>query len=317
MRDLVSALPAVRGRIEAERRLAPLTWLRVGGPADVLFTPADADDLTGFLAALDPETPLTPLGLCSNLIVRDGGLPGVAVRLGRAFNRIEVLEGYRMRAGAAALDAQVAKRAAEAGIAGLEFLRTIPGCIGGAVAMNAGCYGTYMADVVEEITLATSQGLLTLTGAEAGFGYRHSTLPERAVVLSATLCGAPGNPDVIAARMADLMAKRADSQPLDQRSCGSTFRNPAGFSSTGLDGDPMALKAWYLIDQAGCRGLSHGGAQMSEKHANFLINADNASASDLETLGEIVRARVKSHTGVDLVWEIQRIGTNLTLNNSR
>jgi UDP-N-acetylmuramate dehydrogenase len=309
----VSALPSVRGRLTPDRPLADLTWLRVGGPAEWLFQPADVDDLAAFLSDLDPAVPVTPLGVCSNLIIRDGGLPGVAIRLGRGFNGIEILDGYRVRAGAAALDAHVAKRAAQAGIAGLAFLRTIPGAIGGAVKMNAGCYGSYMADVVESVVLLDRHGReQVIAGGDLGFDYRASSVPDDSVILSAVLRGAPGDPEQISAQMEDALAKRAATQPVDERSAGSTFRNPAGFSSTGQADDPMDLKAWKLIDDAGCRGLRHGGAQMSEKHPNFLINAGGATAADLEGLGEDVRARVKSHSGYDLTWEIRRIGVKLT-----
>ena len=307
------ALPPVRGRVERNRPLAPLTWLRVGGPAGALVTPADRDDLATFLAALDPAIPVTPLGVCSNLIIRDGGLPGVAIRLGRAFGAIEPLPGQRIRAGAAALDAHVAKRAAEAGIAGLEFLRTIPGAIGGAVKMNAGCYGSYLADVLVEATLVDRQGRVRTLGAEElGFGYRASAVPDDAVVVEAILQGRPDEPAAIAARMGELVARRAASQPVKERSCGSTFRNPAGFSSTGEPDDTHELKAWKLIDDAGCRGLALGGARMSEMHPNFLINTGNASAAELEALGEEVRARVRAHSGHDLSWEIRRIGVMVT-----
>ncbi|MEM6489806.1 MAG: UDP-N-acetylmuramate dehydrogenase [Pseudomonadota bacterium] len=314
MSGAIQRLPAVRGRLTADRPLAPITWLRTGGPAETFLQPADRADLGQFLAALPGDVPLTPLGVCSNLIVRDGGLPGVSVRLGRPFAGIQPLEGHRIRAGAAALDSAVAKAAAEAGIAGLEFLRTIPGTVGGAVRMNAGCYGTYTADVVETVTILTRAGAeRTLTAADIRFAYRDSALPEGAIVVEAVLGGRPGAPAEIQARMAELVAKRAASQPVDQRSCGSTFRNPAGYSSTGAKGDPMDLKAWKLIQDAGCRGLRRGGAQISEQHANFLINAGGATAADLEGLGEDVRARVKAHSGHDLIWEIQRIGVTLQL----
>ncbi|HET7410791.1 MAG TPA: UDP-N-acetylmuramate dehydrogenase [Paracoccaceae bacterium] len=306
------AIPSVRGRVEHNRPLAPITWLRVGGPAEAFFAPADREDLAAFMAGLDPAVPVTPLGVCSNLIIRDGGLPGVAIRLGRAFNTIEALPGHRVRAGAAALDAHVAKRAAEAGIAGLEFLRTIPGAIGGAVKMNAGCYGAYTADVLVEATVVDRQGRTrTLRPDELGFAYRSSALPDDAVIVEAVLQGRPGDPDAIAARMDELVAKRTASQPVRECSCGSTFRNPAGYSSTGRSDDTQELKAWKLIDEAGCRGLRLGGAQMSEMHPNFLINTGTATAHDLESLGEEVRARVRAHSGHDLAWEIRRVGVML------
>ena len=302
----------VRGKLESARELAPLTWLRVGGPADWLFQPADADDLKALLKALPEDLPITPLGVCSNLIIRDGGLPGVAIKLGRAFSGVELLDNHRVRAGAAMLDAHVAKKAADAGIAGLEFLRTIPGAIGGAVKMNAGCYGTYTADVVESVEAITRAGeSITLTPDALGFAYRSSNVPDDMVITSAILRGKPGDPAKIHAQMEEALAKRAESQPVKERSCGSTFRNPAGYSSTGKADDVMDLKAWKVIDDAGCRGLRKGGAQMSEMHSNFLINTGGATAADLEGLGEEVRARVKSHSGHDLVWEIRRIGVKV------
>lgn len=309
---LIARLPAVRGRVTAMRPLADLCWLRVGGPAEALFQPADRDDLAGFLAALPADVKVTPLGVGSNLIVRDGGLPGVAIRLGRGFNGVEALPGHRLRVGAALLDSRAALAAAEAGIAGLEFLRTIPGAIGGAVRMNAGCYGSYAADVVESVTLLTRDGAArTIPAAGIGFAYRASDLPADAVIVEAVLKGRPGDPAEIAARMEDFIARREASQPTKDRSCGSTFRNPAGYSSTGEAGDPMDLKAWSLIDAAGCRGLRRGGAVMSEKHSNFLVNAGGATAADLEGLGEEVRARVLAASGIALEWEIRRIGLPL------
>ena len=294
------------------RALADLTWLRVGGPAEVLFQPADTDDLQQFLSQCPSDIPVTPLGVCSNLIIRDGGLPGVVIRLGRAFSGIEILDGNRVRAGAAALDAHVAKRAADAGVAGLEFLRTIPGAVGGAVKMNAGCYGSYAADVVVEVSgLDRSGARLTLLHDDIRFAYRTSAIPDDMVIVSAVLQGRPGDPAAINAAMDHYVEQRAASQPVRERSCGSTFANPAGYSSTGAVDDPMDLKAWRLIDDAGCRGMRIGGAQISEKHSNFLINTGTATATDLEQLGETVRAKVKSHSGIDLVWEIRRIGVIL------
>jgi UDP-N-acetylmuramate dehydrogenase len=310
---LIDHLPRVRGSLVAGAPLAPLAWLRVGGPAEVLFQPADIEDLADFMRGCPPEVAITPLGLCSNLIIRDGGLPGVAIRLGRAFNRVEVLDGQRIRAGAAALDAHVAKQAAEAGIAGFEFLRTIPGAIGGAVKMNAGCYGSYTADVVSAIDVVDRAGnRRLLTPEQADLRYRSSAIADDTVVVAAVLQGRVGDPAAIQALMDSYVARRAESQPVRQRSCGSTFANPAGYSSTGAADDPMDLKAWKLIDEAGCRGLRIGGAMMSEQHCNFLINTGTATAADLEALGEAVRARVKSRSGQDLRWEIQRIGVTLT-----
>ena len=300
-------LPPVRGALTPERPLADLTWLRVGGPAEWLFQPADLDDLSDFLSALPADVPVFPMGVGSNLIVRDGGIRGVVIRLGRGFNGIAVT-GARVTAGAAALDAHVARRAAEAGV-DLTFLRTIPGAIGGAVRMNAGCYGSYTADHFVQATVVLRDGTVTTIGRdEAGFGYRHSTLPEGAVIVEAVLEGAAGDPAALEAKMADQLARRDATQPVKDRSAGSTFRNPAGFSSTGRADDVHDLKAWSLIDRAGLRGYRLGGAQMSEKHPNFLINTGGASAADLEGLGELVRARVKEMSGHDLQWEVIRVG---------
>ena len=303
-----AGLPDVRGQLQRDRMLAPLTWLRVGGPAEWFFLPADRVDLSGFLAGAS-EIDIIPLGVCSNLIIRDGGLKGVAIKLGRSFQGIEILPNHQIRAGAAALDTHVAKRAAAAGIAGLEFLRTIPGAIGGGVKMNAGCYGSYMADAVVEVTVIDRQGVeQVLTPENLKFGYRSSGIPDDWVIVEAVLQGQPGDTAEIDALMQSFVARRETTQPVKDRSAGSTFRNPAGYSSTGDDDDPMDLKAWHLIDEAGCRGLTLGGAQMSEKHPNFLINTGTATAEDLEKLGEEVRRRVKSHSGHELTWEIRRIG---------
>lgn len=304
---MTQTLPSVRGTLTPERPLADLTWLRVGGPAEWLFQPADLDDLSAFLKALPAEVPVFPMGVGSNLIVRDGGIRGVVIRLGRGFNGISV-EGTRVRAGAAALDAHVARKAAEAGV-DLTFLRTIPGAIGGAVRMNAGCYGSYTADHFVEATVVMRNGTVTTVGrAAAGFGYRHSAIPEGAVIVEALLEGEPGDPAALAARMADQLAKRDATQPVRDRSAGSTFRNPAGFSSTGRADDVHDLKAWTLIDRAGLRGHRLGGAEMSAKHPNFLINTGTATAADLEDLGELVRARVRAASGHELQWEVIRVG---------
>ena len=305
-------LPPVRGRLTEGRPLSELTWLRVGGPAEWLFQPADLDDLTGFLRALHPSVPVFPLGLGSNLIVRDGGIGGVVIRLGRGFAEIRV-EGRRVTAGAAARDAHVARKAAEAGV-DLTFLRTIPGSIGGAVRMNAGCYGSYVADVLLEATAVTRDGeVRRLSRDELQFGYRHSGLPPDWTVVEAVLDAAPGDPAEIAARMAAQVERRDATQPVEQRSAGSTFRNPAGYSSTGRDDDRHELKAWAVIDRAGMRGARRGGAQMSERHPNFLINAGGATAADLEGLGEEVRERVWQSEGIRLEWEIMRVGKPLAV----
>lgn len=288
--------PPVRGTLTADRPLADLTWLRVGGPADWLFQPADAADLATFLAALPPEIPVYPIGVGSNLIVRDGGIRGVVIRLGRGFNGIEIA-GSRVTAGAAALDAHVARKSAEAGL-DLTFLRTIPGSIGGALRMNAGCYGTYMADRVVAAELVLRDGApRQLDASEISFAYRQTDLPPDAVITSVTFQAPRAEPDALMQRMAEQLARRDETQPTKDRSAGSTFRNPAGFSSTGRADDIHDLKAWKLIDAAGLRGARRGGAQMSEKHSNFLINTGSASAEDLEMLGEEVRKRVLNASG--------------------
>lgn len=298
---------AVRGTLTPARPLAELTWLRVGGPADWFFQPADAADLAGFLTALDPAIPVFTMGVGSNLIIRDGGIPGVVIRLGRAFAAIDVADD-RVTAGAAALDAHVARRAAEAG-RDLTFLRTIPGTIGGAVAMNAGCYGSYVADWLESVAIIHRDGREEVLPATAlGLAYRSSALPQGAVVTQATFRAAPGDPATLAARMEEQIARRDASQPTRDRTAGSTFRNPAGFSSTGRADDTHDLKAWKLIDDAGMRGARRGGAVMNPMHANFLTNAGGATAADLESLGEEVRKKVYDATGITLEWEIMRVG---------
>jgi UDP-N-acetylmuramate dehydrogenase len=301
------AIPGLRGSLTAGKPLADLTWLRVGGPADWLYQPADADDLACFMAGLDADVPVFPMGVGSNLIVRDGGLRAVVIRLGRGFNGITI-DGDHVTAGAAALDAHVARRAAEAGL-DLTFLRTIPGSIGGAVRMNAGCYGRYVADALVSVDVITRDGQARrLPAAELALSYRNSHLPEGWVLTGATFRAPAGDPAQLAALMEEQIARRDASQPTKDRSAGSTFRNPAGFSSTGRADDVHDLKAWKLIQDAGLRGARLGGAQMSEMHANFLINAGGASAADLENLGEMVRKKVYDSTGITLEWEIMRVG---------
>ncbi len=305
MVDLATA--PIRGRLTADRPLAELTWLRVGGPADWLFQPADAEDLSAFLAWLDPDVVVFPMGVGSNLIVRDGGIRAVVVRLGRGFNGIGIT-GDLVTAGAAALDAHVARKAADAGL-DLTFLRTIPGSIGGAVRMNAGCYGSYVADHLVSARVVLRDGTIaTLTPDQLNPRYRQTDLPEGAVLIDATLRAGAGDSAELHARMAAQLRKRDETQPTRDRSAGSTFRNPAGFSSTGRADDVHDLKAWKVIDDAGMRGARRGGAQMSEKHSNFLINAGGASAADLEGLGEEVRKKVYDSSGITLEWEIMRVG---------
>ncbi|APX25723.1 MAG: UDP-N-acetylenolpyruvoylglucosamine reductase [Rhodobacteraceae bacterium] len=304
---MTDTLPDVRGRLTPDRPLSDLTWLRVGGPADLFFQPADLEDLQDFMRALPADVPVFPMGVGSNLIVRDGGIRAAVIRLGRGFNGIEI-DGTRVVAGAAALDAHVAKRAAAAGV-DLTFLRTIPGSIGGAVRMNAGCYGTYVADHLVEVRAVTRDGRVeTLSKDDLQLAYRQSTLPEGWVLTEAVFEAPEGDPDALAERMATQLAKRDESQPTKERTAGSTFRNPAGFSSTGRADDTHDLKAWKVIDEAGMRGATLGGAQMSPKHSNFLVNAGGATAADLEGLGEEVRKKVFQHSGIELHWEIRRVG---------
>ena len=304
---MIDNLPQVRGTLTPNRSLADLTWMRVGGPADVLFQPADVDDLSAFLAALDPQVPVFPMGVGSNLIVRDGGVTGVVIRLGRGFNGI-AFDGQTVTAGAAALDAHVARKAAAEGF-DLTFLRTIPGTIGGAVRMNAGCYGSYTADVLQSVTVVMRDGsIVEFAAKDLDLAYRSSSLPEGAVIVSATLLAPSGDADALAARMDDQLAKRDATQPTKDRTAGSTFRNPAGFSSTGQADDVHDLKAWKVIDDAGMRGAVRGGAVMNTMHSNFLTNAGGATAADLEGLGEDVRKKVYQTSGLTLEWEIMRVG---------
>ncbi len=297
-------LPTVRGRLKADAPLGASTWFRVGGPAEFLFRPADVDDLAAFLVEIPDDLPVTPLGVASNLLIRDGGLAGVAVRLGGECARVRI-DGDRIVAGAGALDLTVAEAACAAGLSGLEFLSGIPGTIGGAVAMNAGAYGREMVDIIESATLVTRDGrIVTLAGGALGLSYRRSALPDGAIVVQAVLRGDRSDPDSIALRMDAIEARRAATQPIRMRTGGSTFANPASPQAGGA-------KAWELIDRAGCRGLRLGGALVSELHCNFLINDGDATAADLEGLGEAVRRRVLDSSGVELAWEIKRLGRPL------
>ena len=295
-----AVLPPLRGRVERDAPLGPATWFRVGGPADVLVRPADLDDLLLLLRDMPADMPLTILGAASNLVIRDGGIAGVVLRLARGFGEVVVEADGGIIAGAAALDVTVAETAAAAGLAGLEFLVGIPGSIGGAVAMNAGAYGVEIKDVLDWAEIATPEGLLRLDAAALHFAYRHAQLPVRGVVVRARLRAIAGYKPAIAARLAEIRAAREATQPVRARTGGSTFKNPHG-----------DRKAWELIDAAGCRGLRHGAAQVSEKHCNFLLNLGGASAADIEALGEEVRARVLAHSGIALEWEIRRIGRAL------
>jgi UDP-N-acetylmuramate dehydrogenase len=292
------ALPPLRGSVEPGGSLADFIWFRTGGRAEWLVRPVDVTDLSQFLRALDPEVPLFPVGVGSNLIVRDGGVPGVTIRLPKSFAKVTIEQGNRVRAGAAAMGITVASAARDAGIAGLEFLRGIPGTVGGAVRMNAGAYSRDTSDILREVTLVLRNGRVeTWPAAKLGYSYRHSELPEGAVVVEALFEGVAGDPTAIGAEMDRIAAEREASQPLRSRTGGSTFKNPEG------------TKAWALVDAAGCRGLRIGDAQVSEKHCNFLLNLGGASSADIEALGEEVRRRVKAQSGVELEWEIQRVGT--------
>jgi len=295
--ELKTAMPALRGRLLANESLAPLTWFRVGGPAQALFTPADADDLGYFLKTLPDEHPLHVVGVGSNLIVRDGGVPGVVIRLSpRAFGEASA-EGDFVSAGAAVLDKRVAEVAAAANLSGLEFYYGIPGTIGGALRMNAGANGGETRDVLVEATGIDRRGnKLIFANADMKFAYRMSGIDPDVIFISARFRGVAAAPEVIKARMAEVQNHRETAQPIREKTGGSTFKNPPGHS------------AWKLIDAAGCRGLRIGGAQVSEMHCNFLINTGNATGHDIEALGETVRARVKAHSGIELQWEIKRIG---------
>ena len=293
---LRTKIPALRGRLLVNQSLAELTWFRVGGPAQVLFMPEDEKDLSYLLANLPNDVPVTTIGLGSNLIVRDGGIAGVVVRLGRGFNDVAV-EGMRIRAGAAVPDVKVARTAQEAGIAGLSFLRGIPGSIGGALRMNGGAYGGETKDVLIEARGVDRRGAARVyNNADMGFSYRHCGVADDVIFTQALFQGVPGDAAAIAAEMNKITESRESTQPVKSRTGGSTFKNPPGH------------KAWQLIDAAGCRGLRRGDAQVSEMHTNFLINLGNATAADIEALGETVRERVRQNCGVDLEWEIKRIG---------
>jgi UDP-N-acetylmuramate dehydrogenase len=295
--DLRTRLPELRGTLEANASMAPLSWFRTGGPAEALFTPADEDDLAYFLARLPGDIPVLVVGLGSNLLVRDGGVPGVVIRLGKPFAEVSVEGGQRIRAGAGAPDVKVASTAAKAGIAGLTFFRGIPGSIGGALRMNGGAYGGETKDVLVEATGLTRTGeRVTLANGDMGFTYRHSAVPDDVIFTQATFEGRPGDPATIQAEMNAITEARSSTQPVNTRTGGSTFKNPPGH------------KAWQVIDAAGCRGLRVGAAQVSELHCNFLINHGGASAADIEALGEEVRRRVREHSGVELEWEIKRVG---------
>lgn len=294
---MADALPRVAGKLTPNAPLAPLVWFKSGGAAEWLFEPKDLADLQQFLRDLDPATPVMALGLGSNMIVRDGGVPGVVVRLGKAFAKVSAVGEHALDCGGGASGILVSSTARDAGIAGVEFLRSIPGTVGGFVRMNGGAYGGEVKDVLIDCDVVLRSGeLRTLAVAELGYTYRHSELPEGAIVVAARFHGRPGEPAAIQAEMDRISASREASQPLRSKTGGSTFKNPEGH------------KAWELVDKAGCRGFALGGAQVSEKHTNFLINTGDATSADIEALGDEVRRRVKENSGVELEWEIQRVG---------
>jgi UDP-N-acetylmuramate dehydrogenase len=295
--NAAATLPRVHGRLTADAPLAPLVWFKSGGKAEWLFEPKDVADLQGFLADLDPGVPVMALGLGSNLIIRDGGVRGVVVRLGKPFATVERLDATTLRCGGGASGILVSSTARDAGVGGVEFLRSIPGTVGGFVRMNGGAYGREVKDILVDCDVVLRDGRLRrLELGDLGYTYRHSALPDGCVVVSATFRGQPGEPAAIQAEMDRIAAAREESQPLRSRTGGSTFKNPAG------------TKAWQVIDQAGCRGLRVGDAQVSEKHCNFLLNLGGATSAEIEELGEEVRRRVLAHNGVILEWEIQRVG---------
>ena len=294
---MADTLPRVAGKLTADAPLAPLVWFKAGGAADWLFEPRDLADLAGFIRDLDSQVPVMALGLGSNMIVRDGGVPGVVVRLGKPFAKVETLDAVTLNCGGGASGILVSSSARDAGIAGLEFLRSIPGTVGGFVRMNGGAYGSEVADILVDCDVLLRSGqVVTLPVDDLGYTYRHSELPDQAIVIAARFRGRPGEPAAIQAEMDRISASREESQPLRTKTGGSTFKNPPG------------EKAWALVDAAGCRGLTLGGAQVSEKHTNFLINTGNATSADIEALGEEVRQRVEAQSGVKLQWEIQRVG---------
>lgn len=302
MSELLSRLPKVRGAYTANAPMKDMTWFRAGGPAEVLYRPADVADLQDFIRNKPADVPVMVVGVGSNLLVRDGGIPGVVIRFGASMGKIAIEPGHRVRAGAGALDVAVARAAGEAGIAGLEFLRGIPGGIGGGLRMNAGAYGGEFKDRVIEASAVNGQGeLVRFTPDQLGMRYRHTDAPADLIFVEALFQGMPGDPVEIAARMSEITGKRESTQPVKTRTGGSTFKNPDPAVSGGR-------KAWQLIDEAGCRGFRRGEIMVSDLHCNFLVNLSEASGNEIEALGEEVRARVKAVTGVELEWEIKRIG---------
>ncbi len=295
--DLKDLMPELRGRLAANSLLSGITWFRVGGPAQVLYSPLDEEDLAYFLENAPKELPKLVIGLGSNLLVRDGGIPGVVIRLGRGFNQVAAEENCRIRAGAAVPDVRLARAAADAGLSGLAFYNGIPGGVGGALRMNGGAHGTETKDVLVEARAVDPEGKIhTLSNEQMGFSYRHCSVADDWIFTQAVFQGQPAEKEAVIAQMTEVSEYRKQHQPIKGRTGGSTFKNPEGNS------------AWKLVDAAGCRGLKIGGAQVSEMHCNFLLNVDNATANDLETLGETVRSRVMENSGIDLHWEIKRLG---------
>ncbi len=295
--DLIARLPRVKGPYQANAAIKDLTWFRAGGPAEVLYIPPDADDLAAFLVGLPADVPVTVIGVGSNLLVRDGGVDGVVIRLGRGFMNAAAEDDHRVRAGASVLDVAVSKVALESGLTGLEFMRGIPGAVGGGLRMNAGAYGREFKDILVEATALDRSGKrVRLANADMGFEYRRSGVPADLIFVEAVFQASPGEKAEIEARMNEITDARAATQPIKSRTGGSTFKNPPG------------EKAWQLVDRAGCRGLRRGDAEVSTMHCNFLINHDRATGNEIEDLGEDVRARVKAATGIELEWEIKRIG---------
>ncbi|MFL0357315.1 UDP-N-acetylmuramate dehydrogenase [Erythrobacter sp. GH1-10] len=295
--DAPVPIEGIRGNLTCKAPLAKMVWFKTGGEADWLFEPADIQDLKLFMDRLEGQLPVMALGLGSNLIIRDGGIPGVVIRLGKPFAKVEVTDDCTLTCGGAASGILVASTARDAGIAGLEFLRGIPGTVGGFVKMNGGAYNREVSDILVDCEVILPDGSwVTLPLADLQYSYRHSVLPDGAIVVSARFKGTPGDPAAIGAEMDRIAKAREESQPLRTKTGGSTFKNPEG------------MKAWQLVDEAGCRGMKHGGAMVSEKHTNFLINADNATSADIEELGELVRRKVYEHSGVMLDWEIKRVG---------
>ena len=304
---LIGSLPKVRGRYIPNRRLSDISWLRVGGPAEVLFQPCDFSDLSEFLEKVSSDIQISVLGVCSNVIIRDGGIPGVVVRLGKGFSSIRITNDV-IDVGAAVLDSRLAIEASRVGL-DLSFLRTIPGTIGGAIKMNAGCYGQYISDLVVSAKIVLRNGRkIKVDSKDLNFGYRRCKLPDQSIIVGVTLKAPKVEPEIIKSKMEEFLAKRKKTQPVGEKTCGSTFRNPSGFSSNGRAGEDHSKKAWKLIDDAGLKGFAIGGAKVSELHSNFLVNTGAASSEDFELLGKLIQKRVAETSNLKLEWEIERLG---------